>query len=255
MVIHSKDMSSMMVLTAIAVTIIGGTLLADAQLEPDIEDLRQKSLSEGKIFDEYLIPFTMSPANVEYFGGVEQAEATYTHFNDLLNASIGNKHMEVRNGLTMLQSNFHTLTDIAEPMSSVAALVIQERIQNGTYVEPDLEPLVLLHEYLIAEYPDENAGRTLTIMLGDMKALAPNALDLVEKIALFGTVDPELFDSNPHYWITMRWYGGCVFVDVADDCDKYLDEAREPPTNKSTQSSDVSPDSLPTPPSLDGYAH
>ena len=66
----------------LAVAAAGGMLtvqiVADAQNkepqeEPSIDDLRRISLAESKIFDDYLIPFEMSPAVIEHFGGPDQA--------------------------------------------------------------------------------------------------------------------------------------------------------------------------------------
>ena len=124
-----------------------------AQNEPPLtlEELKQESLTNKKIFDRYLIPYTMSPVRVEHFGGVEQAIFHYNHLNGLLDDSKGNKWMESVNGRAMLVLNFFTLTGITEPTEKIASLVLQERIRDGTYQQPDLEPLQILHEYLLAE--------------------------------------------------------------------------------------------------------
>lgn len=196
---------------------------------PDLDALIQESLLNGRIFDRYLIPYTMSQANIEYFGGIEQAIASYNHLDDLLYDSRGNKYMENANHLTMLSSNFRILTNTTEPSSRVAALVIQERMQDGTYRQPELEPLKILHEYLIAEYPAVNDPReTLTKMFGEMKVLTPEVLEIVEKNTLLGNFpSTKLFFANMGYWMAVGEYGDCIFVEDGSDCYKYLEEAEK----------------------------
>ena len=233
---QARKLEDMMIIIflIIVVTVTVGSMmiiqnmLVEAQNENrgalmDIDAIRQESLSNGKIFDHYLIPYVMSPTNIEYFGGIEQANASYNHLNDLLESSKDDKYMKVSNDLTMLSSNFRILADITEPSAKIAALVIQERIQYETYERPELEPLKTLHEYLIAEYP---ATQTLDDILGNMKILAPEILDIVEKNTLFGNFpSTEIYLENTDYWMTVGQYGDCVFVDEGSDCETCLDQA------------------------------
>ena len=209
-------------------------LLAEAQNYTeqmhDLDMLKHESLSNGKIFDRYLIPYTMSQANIEYFGGLEQANAGYDHLNRLLGDSKDNIYMKEYNHLTMLNFNFRILTNTTEPAPKVAALVIQEQMHAGTYQQPDLKPLKILHEYLMNEYPPtEDPETVLTEMFGEMKVLTPEVLGIVEKGVLFGNFpSSELFFANMDYWNAVGEYGDCVFVEEDDDdCDKYLENAEE----------------------------
>lgn len=233
-------MNKTMFWAVLATVVVGSmlttqSLLIDAQNEDDIETLKQKSLSDGKIFDDYLIPYSMSNANIEYFGGLEQANAGYNHFNELLEDSKSSEYMSERNNIKMKLANFRTLTDTTEPASKIAALVLQERIQEGKYQQPELEPLKILHKYLIDEHSTTDAGEILTEMFGEMKILTPEVFDLVEKSTLLGNFpSTELVLGNMDYWITVRHYGDCVFVEESDDCDKYLEEAKELSLKKSS---------------------
>ncbi|MXX21351.1 MAG: hypothetical protein F4W68_01235 [Cenarchaeum sp. SB0661_bin_35] len=253
-------MRKTMFVIIMATVIIGGLLMGQSSLVyaqsgmeqiPDLSTLRQESLSNGKIFDRYLIPYTMSQASIEYFGGVEQANARYIHLNSLLDDSKYNKYMEKSNHLTMLSSNFRTLTNTTEPAFNVAALVIHERMQDGTYQQPELEPLKILHEYLVTEYPATgNSSETLTRMFGEMKALTPEVLDIVEKNTLFGNFpSTELFFADMDYWMIVGEYGDCVFVEEGSDCDKYLVEAEALSSQheNDTESSDTAFEKPPTP--------
>ena len=225
-----------------------------AQNEPSLtlEELRQESLANKKIFDRYLIPYTMSPAQVEHFGGVEQAIYYHKHLDDLLEESKGNKWMESVNGRTMLSLNFFTLTGTTEPMEKIAALVLQERIRDGTYQQPDLEPLQILHEYLLAEHhTTDDPTKVLVEMLGDMYVLAPEVLDITEMNTLFGNFpSTEVVFADFDYWLSIRWYGNCVFIEEGNDCDVHLEAAKNLSVRQnknSTESSNVTlTETLPT---------
>ena len=128
--------------------------------------------------------------------------------------------MEKINGGAMRILNFHTLTNTTEEAGRVAALVISERIQNGTYQKPEIEPLQKLHVHLLAEYPtDGNAGETLTGLFGEMKVLAPEILEVLEMYTLFGKPPTELYFADETYWSTVTWYGLCASIEEGSDCD------------------------------------
>ena len=74
----NKTVFGIVLAMAAAGGILAAQIVADAQNkesleELSIDDLRRISLAEGKIFDDYLIPFEMSPAVIEHFGGPDQA--------------------------------------------------------------------------------------------------------------------------------------------------------------------------------------
>ena len=72
------------------------------EVELSIEELKQISLDEEKIFNDYLTPYEMSSAMIEHFGGLNQTLWHYNHFNDLLDNSKDNPYMEEINEIAML---------------------------------------------------------------------------------------------------------------------------------------------------------
>ena len=195
----------------------------------NLDKLREESIKSEKIFDDYLLPYTLSSAAIEYFGGVEEATTFYNHMADLLEASKGNKGMEVPNNATMRLSNFDTLTDTVVDRHKVASLVISERKQTGTYEIP-IAPLQKLHEIILSKYPiTDNAGEQLTRLFGDMKVLAPEVLDVLEIYAMMGhPPNPNsASDADFHYWGLVGAYGRCMLIDEASYCDHYLERANE----------------------------
>ena len=219
------------VLTVAAISIILTIqIIVDTQneeiVELSIEDLKQISLDEEKIFNDYLIPYEMSSAKIEHFGGLNQTLWHYNHFNDLLDNSKGNPHMEKINEIAMLQFNFGVLTNTVVSGDKIAALVIQERKLAGTYQQPDLEPLQKLHTYLEAEYPINATTPSLQDMFGDMSVLTPEILEIKETAALFGLPPEELQKKDLGYWSAVGWYGSCEIIDNGTDCAKYLERAK-----------------------------
>ena len=219
----------------LAVAAAGGMLtvqiVADAQNkepqeEPSIDDLRRISLAEGKIFDDYLIPFEMSPAVIEHFGGPDQALWSYNHLNDLLEDSEGNPYREKVNGFVMLSFNFDVLTDTTVHGEKIAELVIHERKLAGTYLQPELEPLQKLYTYLEAEYPINATAPSLQDMFGDLSALAPEILEIEETAALLGKPPYEMHDADLDYWLYVGFYGDCEIIENGTDCARYLEKAK-----------------------------
>ena len=136
--------------------------------------------------------------------------------------------LESANGRTMMSLNFLILTDSTEHMDKIAALVLQERIRDGTYQQPDLEPLQILHEYLLAEHhTTDDPTEVLVEMFGEMYVLTPEVLDITETETLFGNFpSSEVAFADIDYWMTIRWYDNCVFIEERNDCDVYLEEAK-----------------------------
>ncbi len=200
--------------------------IEELQVELSINDLKQISLEEGKIFDDYLIPYEMSPAVIEHFGGLDQALSSYNHLNDLLEYSKGNPYLEKANGFTMLSFNFDVLTDTVVVKEKIAALVIHERKLAGTYQQPDLEPLQKLHTYLEAEYPINATTPSLQDMFGDMSVLTPEILEIEETATLLGKPPYEMHDADLVYWSYVGEYGDCEIIENGTDCTKYLEEAK-----------------------------
>ena len=223
------------IVLAVAAAAAGGMLatqiVADAQNkesreELSIDDLRRISLAEGKIFDDYLIPFEMSPAVIEHLGGSDRALSFYYHLNDLLDDSKGNPHMEKANGFVMLSFNFDVLTDTVVNDEKIAALAIYEHKLAGTYQQPDLEPLQKLHTYLEAEYPINATTPSLQDMFGDMSALAPEILEIGEAAALLGKPPYEMHEADLNYWSYVGFYGSCEIINNGTDCAWYLEKAK-----------------------------
>ena len=219
----------------LAVAAAGGMLatqiVTDAQNKESqeglvIDDLRRISLAEGKIFDDYLIPFEMSPAVIEHFGGSDRALSFYYHLNDLLDDSKGNPHMEKANGFVMLSFNFDVLTDTVVNDEKIAALVIYEHKLAGTYQQPELEPLQKLHMYLEAEYPINATTPSLQDMFGYMSALAPEILEIEETAALLGKPPYKMHETNLGYWSYVGEYGRCEIINNGTDCAWYLEKAK-----------------------------
>ena len=197
----------------------------------DIDALKQESLLKGKIFDRYLIPYELSPENVKYFGGEAQAKEAHERLEELLEISKGDKAMEISNGGTMLLSNFHILADSTIDFDKIAALVIVERIQANTYQQP-IEPIQKLHNYLLKEHPVVgDAGKELDMLLGDMKPLAPQVLDILETYTLLGKPPfiELLMSEDINYWGITGSYGNCLLVEEGSDCDKYLEQLNAKP--------------------------
>ena len=226
------------IVLAVAATsvILTTQIIADAQNEEirewlSIEELRQISLAEGKIFDDYLIPFEMAPAVIEHFGGEDQALKSYTHLTDLLDYSRGDPHLEKRNGLLIPTWNFSVITNSTELHDEeISALVIHEQKLAGTYVKPELEPLQRLHTYFEEEYPINIATPSLQDVFGYMSVLAPEILEIEETAALLGPAPEKLTMANPDYWGDVYWYGSCKIVENRTDCDMYLEniQTKEP---------------------------
>ena len=107
-----------------AQSMLAGGQSKETQEEPSIAELRQISLSEGKIFDRYVIPFEMSPVLVEYLGGIEQARKMYKHLHGLQEESKGNAYMDIMNGSTIQSVNFGILTDTMASSEKVASLEV-----------------------------------------------------------------------------------------------------------------------------------
>ncbi len=205
--------------------------LADApseetQEERSIAELRHESISNGKIFDGYRIPYEMSPALVEHFDGIEEIRWNYTRWNERLEASKGNPHMEESINLGIRTTNFVVLTDAVVNPEKVAALVIHESKLAGTYQQPDLEPLQKLHAYLEAEYPVGAVSESLEDMFGSMSVLAPEILEIVETQTLLGRPPYEMREADLYYWLVVGEYGDCILIEDGDDCDRYLEEAQ-----------------------------
>ena len=219
----------------LAVAAAGGMLTAqivadvqnkESREELSIDDLKRISLAERKIFDDYLIPFEMSPAVIEHFGEPDQVLWSYNHLNDLLEDSEGNPYREKVNGFVMLSFNFDVLTDTVVHGEKIAALVIHERKLAGTYQQPDLEPLQKLHMYLEAEYPINATTPSLQDMFGDMSALAPEILEIEETAALLGHPPYEMHNADPYYWSYVGHYGGCEITENGTQCGWQMGEAK-----------------------------
>ena len=205
--------------------------LADApseetQEERSIAELRHESISNGKIFDDYRIPYEMSPALVELFDRVETIKWNYTRMNERLEAIKDYPYPVKTNSLDIRLTNFVVLTDAVVNPEKVAALVIHEGKLAGTYQQPDLEPLQKLHAYLEAEYPVGAVSESLEDMFGSMSVLAPEILEIVETQTLLGDPPYEMYEADLYYWGVVREYGECILIEGGDDCDRYLEEAQ-----------------------------
>ena len=219
----------------LAVAAAGGMLTAqivadvqnkESREELSIDDLKRISLAERKIFDDYLIPFEMSPAVIEHFGGSDQALSFYYHLNELLEDSEDSPDRKKVNGFVMLAFNFDVLTDTTVHGEKIAALVIHERKLAGTYQQPDLEPLQKLHTYLEAEYPINATTPSLKDMFGDMSALAPQILEIEETAALLGKPPDEMHEADLNYWSYVGFYDSCEIINNGTDCAWYLEKAK-----------------------------
>ena len=200
--------------------------IEEPQVELSIEELKRISLEEGKIFDDYLIPYEMSPAVINHFGGLNQTLWSYNHLNDLLEYSKGDPYLEKTNGFLMLSFNFDVLTDTVVAKEKIAALVIQERKLAETYQQPDLEPLQKLHTYLEAEYPINATTPSLKDMFGDMSIFAPEILEIEETAALLGKPPYKMHESDLNYWFYVGLYGDCEIIENGANCAEYLEEAK-----------------------------
>ena len=211
----NKTIFWIVLVVAVAGVILATQIIADTQNEElqeelSIDDLRQISLEEGKIFDDYLIPYEMSPALVEYFGGVEQARSSYNWLNDLMNSSEGNSLKEKANELMMLSFNFHILTDSMIPYDEeISAMVIHERKLAGTYEKPYLGLLQALHTYLETEYPINATTLSLQDTFGDLSVLAWQILEKEEEAVLIGKPQFKLREADLDYWTGLGWYSNC----------------------------------------------
>ena len=60
-----------------------------------------------------------------------------------------------------------------------------------------------------------------------MYVLTPEVLDITEKNTLFGNFpSSEVAFADFDYWLTIRSYGNCVFIEEKNDCYVYLEEAK-----------------------------
>lgn len=194
----------------LATQITADTQNEERQEELSIEELRQISIAEGRIFDDFLIPYEMSPALVEYFGGVEQARYSHNWLNDLINSSKDTSRMEKINEIMMLSFNFHVLTDSMVPYDEeIAAMVIHERKLAGTYEKPYLGLLQGLHTYLETEYPINATTPSLQDTFGDLSVLTWKILENEETAVLIGGPTSMLRDVDFNYWTGLGWYKNC----------------------------------------------
>lgn len=190
-----------------------------------LEQIRQQSILEGAIYDDELLRFDLIQAKIDHFGSVEAANAFYDDFNSLLKESQGNPGLEITNEGTMRLFNFDIL--VGEPVRSyeVAALVVGTQMAEGTYTTP-IKPLQILHKWMLDKYcvHPGTASARLDQLVGDMRPLASEVLQIKETEALLNLVPGELKVEDSTYWAVVADYGHCAIVEKRTDCAQYLTE-------------------------------
>lgn len=196
----------------------------------EMDRIRQQSLLENKIYDDGLLRYDLIQAKIDHCGGVDADNDAHDWFNELLEDSVGDPGLMATNGGTMRLFNFDILVgDVANPQE-VSALVIGVQMAEGTYAI-SVEPLQMLHEWLLNKYdvsPDTASNR-LDRLVGEMRPLAPEVLDIQETYVLLGRPPGELFEGDPGYWSGVGSYGNCVLIEKGGDCQHHLTALKERP--------------------------
>ena len=162
---------------------------------------------------------------IDHFGSVEAANAFYNDFNQLLKESQGNPGLEIINGGTMKLFNFDILVGETVRSYEIAALVVGTQMADGTY-SALIKPLQVLHKWMLDKdcvHPDTALAR-LDQLVGDMRPLAPEILQIKETEALLSLVPGEMKVEDSIYWAVVADYGHCAIVEKRTDCAQYLAE-------------------------------
>lgn len=162
-------------------------------------------------------------AYVDRFGSAEAANRFYSDLDQLLEENEDGSVMKTINEGTMKMFNFDVLVGNAVNSYEVAALVIGVQKAEGTYITP-VKPLQTLHKWLLTEHnvQQDTASTRLNQLVGDMRPLAQEVLQIKETEALLDVLPAELKDADPTYWAAVRDYGYCVIIEERTDCAQYL---------------------------------
>ena len=224
---------------------------AEAQIDDDGDDnltlshIRASVLASGEIPSHYLIT-KRGDTWVEHFGGVAAIQNYERITRDTLATGADTNSKQQATELSLTGMNFYTLAENPGlDLDEVAALQLQTRVLDGTYILPHQEPIRRYHAFLLNHYDlpttADGVDDRLNDIVGEMASLTSIILDTYEKWALRGVVNPELDQQDTFYWIAITHLFKCEY-EGEDDCTserEYLETERWndnvefiPPPNK-----------------------